>query len=60
MRIEYRPRSSYATASSTIAAFKYLVRLGDRARIEAFVPSHPFDATSLLKIYEKERRDERS
>jgi hypothetical protein len=40
----------YWTAQSTIDAYKYLVRQGDAARLEAWLDQHPLDAEYLLGL----------
>jgi hypothetical protein len=42
----------YQTASSTIDAFWYLVRLRDAGRLKAWLADRPQDAPTLLKLLE--------
>lgn len=45
--------SARGPADSTIAAFKFVVGLGDPARLAAWLADHPADASYLLKTYEE-------
>jgi hypothetical protein len=42
----------YRTAQSTIDAFRYVLRQGDKARLKAWLAGHPRDAAFLLRSLE--------
>jgi hypothetical protein len=42
-------RDAHGPAASTIAAFEYLVRQGDPARLEAWLARHPADEVVHLR-----------
>ncbi|OSJ22156.1 hypothetical protein BSZ19_47080 [Bradyrhizobium japonicum] len=51
-RPEVTQRAPYAPAKSTVDACLYVARLGDVARLKAWLDDHPKDAPKLLEILE--------
>jgi hypothetical protein len=49
---EWPPKRPYRTAQSTVDAFRYVLRQGDKARLKAWLADHPRDAAFLLKSLE--------